>query len=181
MSLRPRPEDCSSNGIARAATVEVAGLAAAVTESDAIASTALAELQSRRGNLQPQFSLTEHRRFIDPEHFVASHVPVSPALVYTPSADLFLHYVIALDLARIAPPGFLLLDPVDQRYVHVRDLRLVVHHGAVVSVEYRAYRGRGFRLPRIRLLDTATTVDARRIPAASHFDGNVVAPGHDRA
>lgn len=105
----------------------------------------------RASTLYPQLSEAKARRYVIPNSVVASHVPVPAAVVYTESANLFLHYIVALDLCRVAPKDFLLPDEQDERFVELRDLELVIHNGAIVSVEYRAHRGRGFRLPRIRL------------------------------
>lgn len=96
-------------------------------------------------------SVAESRRYVTPNYVVSSHVPVPASIVYTESANLFLHYIIALDLCRVAPKGFLLEEETDCRYCHLENLEVVIHSGSVVSVEYRAYHGRGFRLPKILL------------------------------
>lgn len=77
---------------------------------------------------------------------VSGHVVVEPFVLNSSDCQVFILYLISLDITRTSPT---FLTPVSQTYVEVAGLDIVIHDGPFVSVSYSATRGNGYRLPRI--------------------------------
>lgn len=75
------------------------------------------------------------------------HIVIDTFLVHSESAELYIAYLISLDLH--GRYGDRLLADVDDRFVQVRSLDARVHYGAFCAIAYTVEFGGGYRLPRI--------------------------------
>lgn len=82
-----------------------------------------------------------------PSHHHHHHIVVDTFLVHSESADLYILYLISLDLHRRY--GDLLWADADDRFVQVKSLDARVHYGAFCAIYYTVEFGRGYRIPRI--------------------------------
>lgn len=81
---------------------------------------------------------------------ITSNIVIDPFLVNSYSCELYLLYVIALDITRIDPYFMRTCVRDSERYGEIRSLRVSIHDSAFLSVEYTAVKGTGFLLPRIK-------------------------------
>ncbi|KAG8362530.1 ac146-like [Fopius arisanus] len=79
---------------------------------------------------------------------VIGTIIVNPFILNSTSCELYVLYLIALDIDRRCR-SFLLDSGADKKFVEVADLQVFIHDGAFTSIEYRATQGHGYRLPRI--------------------------------
>lgn len=83
---------------------------------------------------------------------ITSNIVIDPFLVNSYSCELYLLYIIALDIARIDPYFMRTCVRDSERYGEIRSLKVSIHDSAFLSVEYTAVKGNGFLLPRIKFV-----------------------------
>lgn len=68
---------------------------------------------------------------------VNSAITVEPFIINSVSVNEYLYYIISLDIFT-KYPDFIKKCRIDDKFVYLNDLKVILHHGVYISVQYYA-------------------------------------------